>query len=69
MKITLKGMEHVKQLRVSIESNGGLIDPLIVRDGDFMVLEGNSRLAAYRLLCRTDAVNGEKLNVSYYLLI
>lgn len=54
-------MDHVKQLKVSIESNGGLIDPLIVRDGDFTVLEGNSRLAAYRLLCRTDAITWGKV--------
>lgn len=54
-------MEHVKQLKVSIENNGGLIDPLIVRDGDFTVLEGNSRLAAYRLLCKTDAVTWGKV--------
>ena len=50
------GLDHVKQLKVSIESNGGLIDPLVVRDGDFTVLEGNSRLAAYRLLCAHDPV-------------
>lgn len=54
-------LEHVKQLKVSIESNGGLIDPLIVRDGDFTVLEGNSRLAAYRLLCRGDAIKWGKV--------
>lgn len=54
-------LDHVKQLRLSIESNGGLIDPLIVRDGDFTVLEGNSRLAAYRLLCRTDAIKWGKV--------
>lgn len=47
-------LEHVKQLKLSIEANGGLIDPLIVRDGDLVVLEGNSRLAAYRLLARKD---------------
>ncbi len=46
----LCGMEHVKQLKVSIECNGGLIEPLFVRGGDMTVLEGNSRLAAYRLL-------------------
>lgn len=46
--------EHVKQLKLSIESNGGLIDPLIVRAGDLTVLEGNSRLAAYRLLAKID---------------
>lgn len=54
-------LDHVKQLRLSIECNGGLIDPLIVRDGDYTVLEGNSRLAAYRLLCRTDAITWGKV--------
>jgi hypothetical protein len=44
-------MEHVKELRVSIESNGGLTDPLIVKGN--IVLEGNSRLAAYRILNKT----------------
>lgn len=48
--------EHVKQLKSSIESNGGLIDPLIVRGGDNIVLEGNSRLAAYRLLNKIDPI-------------
>jgi len=46
----LKRMDHVKQLVHSIIANGGLIDPLLVRDGDLVVLEGNSRLAAYRIL-------------------
>lgn len=48
----LKSMEHVKQLRLSILQNGGIIDPIIVakRDGKYVVLEGNSRLAAYRIL-------------------
>lgn len=50
----LMNMEHVKQLRLSIEANGGLIDPLIVRAKDNVVLEGNSRLAAYRLLAKKD---------------
>lgn len=46
----LQAMEHVRQLVQDIKANGGLIDPLIVRDGDMVVLEGNSRLAAYRHL-------------------
>ena len=46
----------MKQLLHSILANGGLTDPLIVRDGDHVVLEGNSRLAAYRLLARNDAI-------------
>lgn len=51
---TMRSFDHVKQLRVSIKDNGGLIDPLIVRKG--VVLEGNSRLAAYRLLCDEDPI-------------
>jgi hypothetical protein len=50
----LKPMEHVKQLIQSIKSNDGLHDPVIVRDG--VVLEGNSRLAAYRALAEKDPV-------------
>ena len=42
----LSSMDHVNQLIQSIKANGGLIDPLLVRDGDYLVLEGNSRLAA-----------------------
>ena len=52
----LAKMDHVKQLVQSIKANVGLLDPLIVRDGDYVVLEGNSRLAAYRLLAETDAI-------------
>lgn len=54
------GMEHVKELRQSIEQVG-LIDPLIVRDGDFVVLEGNSRLAAYRKLAKKNPVKWSKV--------
>lgn len=54
-------LEHVKQLKESIESNGGLIDPLIVRAGDYTVLEGNSRLAAYRLLWAKDPIKWGKV--------
>ena len=47
-------LEHVRGLRYDIVDNGGLIDPIIVRDGDFVVIEGNSRLAAYRSLASED---------------
>ena len=52
----LSSLDHVKQLRTSIEQNGGLIDPLIVvkKIDQYIVLEGNSRLAAYRLLAKKD---------------
>jgi hypothetical protein len=52
----LGAMDHVRQLRQSILANGGLIDPLIVRDGDYVVLEGNSRLTAYRILAKGDPI-------------
>jgi hypothetical protein len=54
-------MDHVKQLIKAIEINGGLIDPVIVRGGDMVVLEGNSRLAAYRSLASKDAVKWGKI--------
>lgn len=49
-------MDHVKALVQDIKANGGLIDPIIVRDGTYDVLEGNSRLAAYRRLSETDPI-------------
>lgn len=56
-------MDHVKQLRLSIEQNGGLIDPLMVvkRNDEYIVLEGNSRLAAYRLLAAKNPVKWQKV--------
>lgn len=58
----LQQMEHVKILKQSIKANGGLIDPIMVRDGDFVVLEGNSRLAAYRLLIKEDVIKWGKIS-------
>jgi hypothetical protein len=46
----LQDEEHVKELKVQIEQNGGLMEPLFVREATMEVVEGNSRLAAYRLL-------------------
>ena len=59
----LRGLDHVKQLIQSIRANGGLTDPVLVRDGDLVVLEGNSRLAAYRELARNDAIAWGKAKV------
>ena len=59
----LKGLDHVKQLIQSIRANGGLTDPMLVKDGDLVVLEGNSRLAAYRELARNDAITWGKAKV------
>lgn len=52
----LREQEHVRGLKDDIEANGGLIDPLIVRQGDMVVLEGNSRLAAYRHLASVNVL-------------
>jgi len=53
--------DHVKQLYQSIKANGGLIDPLIVVDGKNIVIEGNSRLAAYRILASDDPIKWGKV--------
>lgn len=52
----LSALEHVKELREDIKRNGGLVEPLIVRGGSLEVLEGNSRLAAYRQLADKDPI-------------
>lgn len=49
--------EHVRELKEDIKLNGGLMDPLIVKDGTLEVLEGNSRLAACRWLYENDKAN------------
>ena len=49
IEAVLTAAEHVREgLVKSIQHNGGLIEPVLIRKG--IVLEGNSRLAAYRLL-------------------
>jgi hypothetical protein len=48
----LEAMEHVRVLVHDIKKHGGLIDPLVVKDKTWEVVEGNSRLAAYRMLAR-----------------
>ncbi|MHA3772639.1 hypothetical protein ACXR0O_13970 [Verrucomicrobiota bacterium sgz303538] len=45
-------MEHVIELRQDIVRMGGLIEPLTVKMSTAEVIEGNSRLAAYRLLAK-----------------
>ena len=55
----MTSLENVKRLRSSIKATGGLTHPLFVRNG--VVIEGNSRLAAYRLLCRVDKIKWAKV--------
>lgn len=56
--------EHVKALIQDIVANDGLIDPVIVRDGDMVVLEGNSRLAAYRFLATKDPIKWAEIRAT-----
>jgi len=57
----LSTMDHVRQLVDSIKENGGLMDAIIVQGGTNVVLEGNSRLAAYRILAKQDPIKWGKI--------
>lgn len=46
----LKEEPSVRNLRPEIERHGGLMEPILVRLDTNQVIEGNSRLAVYRLL-------------------
>lgn len=50
----LRERKHVLQLVKDIREHGGLVDPVIVRTATMEVLEGNSRLAAYRILVENE---------------
>ena len=64
IQATLLGMDHVNGLIQAIRAHGGLIDRVLVRDDDFVVLEGNSRLAAYRKLASLDPVKWGMMRVT-----
>ena len=57
----MKKQPHVRDLMDDIEKNGGLIEPIYIRNDDLVVLEGNSRLAAYRLLAEKDPIKWCKI--------
>ena len=59
----LLDMDHVKELIQDIKRDGGLTDPIIVRAGTLEVLEGNSRLAAYRHLVKLDPIKWGMIKV------
>ena len=61
----MKSQEHVKELREQIKQHGGLIEPLIAikKDNQYVVLEGNSRLAAYRILGEEKPLEWSKVRV------
>lgn len=56
--------DDVRELKDSIEKNGGLIDPIIVRPNDMVVVEGNRRLAAYRMLSRKNPDKWKMISVN-----
>lgn len=58
----MQSLDNVKLLKLSIEANGGLLEPIIVRKN--IVLEGNSRLAAYRLLAKKDPIKWGKIKAN-----
>jgi hypothetical protein len=56
-------MDHVKALIQDIKRDGGLTDPVVVRSGKLEVIEGNSRLAAYRALAKVDPIKWGRMKV------
>ena len=63
----LKNESSVKNLAPEVERHGGLIEPLLVRLDTREVIEGNSRLAVYRIL-RDRGASGEWDKVPCYLI-
>ena len=61
IQTTLCTTEHVKRLAKAIKRDGGLTDPVIVSGKNMEVLEGNCRLAAYRLLASTEPLKWSKI--------
>ena len=52
-------LDSVKKLKVNIDAMGGLLQPIVICRN--VVLEGNSRLAAYRLLAKEDKEKWRKI--------
>lgn len=57
----LMQLDHVRDLILDIRKNNGLTDPLVVIDKSFEVVEGNSRLAAYRQLAKKEPLRWSKV--------
>lgn len=57
----LQDMEHVRALVQDIKKHGGVVDPLVVKEQTLEVVEGNSRLAAYRYLAAISPVKWSKV--------
>ena len=55
--------ESTKKLALDIEKEGGLIEAVVVLGDSKEVIEGNRRLAAYKILNRKDPVKWAKIKV------
>ena len=66
IEMYMRSMEHVKELKVQIEQNGGLLEALLVvqKVDEYVVLEGNSRLAAFRILYEGNPSKWGKVRVN-----
>ncbi len=53
----LKKQKSVENLRPDVERNGGLMESILIRKDTHEVIEGNSRLAVYRMLNEKDPDN------------
>lgn len=58
----MMAQDHVKVLQQNIKAHGGLMIPIVVKGR--VVIEGNSRLAAYRRLAREDPQKWAKIRCS-----
>jgi hypothetical protein len=61
----LSDLEHVRELVLNIKENGGLIEPLLIKPETLEVLEGNSRLAAYRRLCTENPIKWGRVKSTF----
>lgn len=61
-KIMIDKVQSVKTLKANIKAHGGLMVPIVVKGN--VVIEGNSRLAAYRLLAKEDPEKWKKIRCS-----
>ena len=55
----MRSRDNVKKLKVNIEAMGGLLNPIVICKN--VVLEGNSRLAAYRMLADSNREKWSKI--------
>ena len=66
MEEAMCNMDDVKELRGNIEKTGGILTPIIVKDGDMIVIEGNRRLAAYKMLANKDPIKWSTVPCDVY---